>query len=278
MFKIGCHLSVSKGLTAMLRDALSLEANVVQFFCRNPRGKGEIRFAAEDFAEFKRLLSEHSFGPMLAHGPFIINAASDKPETVELTAELLAGDLRFMASVPGGMYNIHPGNYLKRTPEEGIKSIASMLNRVMDPGEETLVLVETMAGKGTEIGRSFEELRDIIDLCHYQDRMGVCLDTCHIWDGGYDIVGNLDGVLEEFDRVIGLKRLKAVHLNDSLNQLGGRKDRHAKIGRGRLGLEAIAGIINHPLLRDLPFYLETPQDDISGYGAEIALLKTKRTL
>lgn len=278
MFKIGCHLSVSKGLTAMLRDALSLEANVVQFFCRNPRGKGEIRFAAEDFAEFKRLLSEHSFGPMLAHGPFIINAASDKPETVELTAELLAGDLRFMASVPGGMYNIHPGNYLKRTPEEGIKSIASMLNRVMDPGEETLVLVETMAGKGTEIGRSFEELRDIIDLCHYQDRMGVCLDTCHIWDGGYDIVGNLDGVLEEFDRVIGLKRLKAVHLNDSLNPLGGRKDRHAKIGRGRLGLEAIAGIINHPLLRDLPFYLETPQDDISGYGAEIALLKTKRTL
>lgn len=278
MFKIGCHLSVSKGLTAMLRDALSLEANVVQFFCRNPRGKGEIRFSAEDFAEFKGLLSEHNFGPMLAHGPFIINAASDKPETAELTAELVAGDLRFMASVPGGMYNIHPGNYLKRTPEEGIKSIASLLNRVMDPGEGTLVLVETMAGKGTEIGKTFEELRDIIELCQYQDKMGVCLDTCHIWDGGYDIVGNLDGVLEEFDRVIGLRRLKAVHLNDSLNHLGGRKDRHARIGEGRLGLEGIVRIINHPLLRDLPFYLETPQDDISGYGAEIALLKTKRSL
>lgn len=278
MFRIGCHLSVSKGLTAMLRDALSLEANVVQFFCRNPRGKGEIRFSAEDFAEFKGLLSEHNFGPMLAHGPFIINAASDKPETAELTAELVAGDLRFMASVPGGMYNIHPGNYLKRTPEEGIKSIASLLNRVMDPGEGTLVLVETMAGKGTEIGKTFEELRDIIELCQYQDKMGVCLDTCHIWDGGYDIVGNLDGVLEEFDRVIGLRRLKAVHLNDSLNPLGGRKDRHARIGEGRLGLEGIVRIINHPLLRDLPFYLETPQDDISGYGAEIALLKTKRSL
>lgn len=278
MFKIGCHLSVSKGLTAMLRDALSLEANVVQFFCRNPRGKGEIKFSGEDIAEFKKLLAEHNFGPMLAHGPFIINAASDKPETVQITEELLAGDLRFMAGVPGGMYNIHPGNYLKRSPEEGIKSIAALLNRVMDPGEDTLVLVETMAGKGTEIGRSFEELRDIIGLCRYQEKMGVCLDTCHIWDGGYDIVGNLDGVLEEFDRVIGLKRLKAIHLNDSLNPLGGRKDRHANIGQGKLGLEGIVRIINHPELRDLPFYLETPQNDISGYGAEIALLKTKRSL
>ncbi|MGM9997921.1 MAG: deoxyribonuclease IV [Candidatus Bruticola sp.] len=273
MFKIGCHLSISKGLSAMLKDALSINANVIQFFCRNPRGKGALRFKQDDIENFVCQLRQHNFGPMLVHSPFVINPASIEDKVRSLTKEVFIEDLQFTSLLPGAMYNFHPGNYLKRTPEEGIVSIADMLNEVVFDDFPSFVLLETMAGKGTELGRSFEELKAIIDRTTCAEKLGVCLDTCHVWDGGYDMADGLDRTLEQFDRVLGLDKLKAIHLNDSLNIQGAHKDRHAKIGEGRLGIKAIAGIINHPLLRELPFYLETP-NVLEGYGEEIKILRS----
>lgn len=273
MLKIGCHLSISKGLTAMVKDAISIEANVFQFFCRNPRGKGALRFKEQDISAFCDLLKEKSLGPLLVHSPFIINPASVDESVQELTREVLRDDLGFTAKVEGAMYNFHPGNYLKRTPEEGVAAIADTINNVVPDNFPSFVLLETMAGKGTELGRSFQELRRIIDLTKCPQKLGVCLDTCHIWDGGYDVYEGLDKTLEEFDNILGLDRLKAIHLNDSLNERGAHKDRHAKIGQGKLGVEAMAKIINHPSLRKLPFYLETP-NELAGYAEEIKLLRS----
>ena len=272
MFKIGCHLSISKGLAAMGRDALSVGANVFQFFCRNPRGRGQVKFGVQDIEDLKELLAANDIGPILIHSPFVINPASVEPQVLETTREVMQQDLEFAGIFPHAMYNFHPGNYLKRTPQEGIENIASTLDFLIKPGQSNWILLETMAGKGTELGRTFEELRAIIDLVEYSEHLGVCLDTCHVWDGGYDIVGDLDGVLREFDGVIGLDKLKAIHLNDSLNVLGKHKDRHAKIGEGNIGLEGLGNIINHPVLRDLPFYLETP-NELPGYAQEIEVLR-----
>ena len=272
MLKIGCHLSISKGLSAMVKDAVSIEANVFQFFCRNPRGKGALRFKEQDIDTFCDLLKEKGLGPLLIHSPFIINPASVDESVQELTREVLREDLNFTAKIPGAMYNFHPGNYLKRTPEEGIEAIADMVNNVVPDNFPSFVLLETMAGKGTELGRSFQELKQIINLTKCPEKLGVCLDTCHIWDGGYDVNEGLDKTLEEFDSILGLYRLKAIHLNDSLNERGAHKDRHAKIGQGKLGVEAMGKIINHPSLRELPFYLETP-NELAGYAEEIKLLR-----
>lgn len=272
--KLGCHLSIAQGFTAMVQDALSIEADVFQFFCRNPRGKAPINFTDSDLHEGKKLMAANGLGPILAHGPFIINAASDKKETRSLTEELIGQDIRFMENFSGAMYNFHPGNHLKNTPERGIELVAELLNEVMWSGQKTVVLLETMAGKGTELGKSFAQLRDIIDRVKFPDKLGVCLDTCHVWDGGYDIVDNLEAVLEEFAHVLGMERLKAIHLNDSMNKLGMKKDRHAKIGEGKLGLKAIVNIVSHPLLCKLPFYLETP-NDLDGYAKEIKLIKSQ---
>ncbi len=273
MFKIGCHLSISKGLTAMIKDAVSIEANVFQFFCRNPRGKGALRFKEQDIEKFCSLIKEQNFGPLLVHSPFIINPASIEENVQELTREILREDLNFTAKIDGAMYNFHPGNYLKRTPQEGLAAIADTLNNVIPEDFPGFILLETMAGKGTELGRSFEELEQIISLTKYQEKLGVCLDTCHVWDGGYDVSVGLDQTLESFDKILGLSRLKAIHLNDSLNERGAHKDRHAKIGQGKLGIEAMAKIINHPYLRELPFYLETP-NELPGYAEEIKLLRS----
>ncbi len=273
MLKIGCHLSISKGLIAMIKEAISIEANVFQFFCRNPRGKGALRFKEQDIEKFNSLVKEERLWPLLVHSPFIINPASAEETVQELTREILREDLNFTAKIDGAMYNLHPGNYLKRTPQEGLATIAETLNNVVPDNFPGFVLLETMAGKGTELGRSFEELRQIIDLTKWPEKIGVCLDTCHIWDGGYDVDSGLEQTLEEFDKVLGLDKLKAIHLNDSLNERGTHKDRHAKIGQGKLGKEAIAKIINHPYLRELPFYLETP-NELSGYGEEIKLLRS----
>lgn len=273
MLKIGCHLSISKGLIAMIKEAISIEANVFQFFCRNPRGKGALRLKEQDIEKFNSLVKEERLGPLLVHSPFIINPASAEETVQELTREILREDLKFTAKIDGAMYNLHPGNYLKRTPQEGLATIAETLNNVVPDNFPGFVLLETMAGKGTELGRSFEELRQIIDLTKWPEKIGICLDTCHIWDGGYDVDSGLEQTLEEFDKVLGLDKLKAIHLNDSLNERGTHKDRHAKIGQGKLGKEAIAKIINHPYLRELPFYLETP-NELSGYGEEIKLLRS----
>ena len=270
--RVGCHLSISKGLMVMGRDALSIGANVCQFFCRNPRSKGKLKFKDEEIAQFRGFIEENDFGPLLAHSPFVINAASIDPQVSSLTEEILKEDLEFISKLPGAMYNIHPGNYLQRTPQEAIATIAQTLNECRAAHHEQWFLLETMAGKGTEIGRTFQELREIIDRSDYSERLGVCLDTCHVWDGGYDVAQRLDEVLAEFDQILGLERLRAIHLNDTLNDLGAHKDRHARLGEGKLGVEAIAQIINHPQLRHLPFYLETP-NELPGYAREIALLR-----
>ncbi|MBQ7529941.1 deoxyribonuclease IV [bacterium] len=272
--KLGCHLSIARGFAAMVQDAIVVKANVFQFFCRNPRGKAPINFTDSDLDEGKILMAQNNIGPILAHGPFIINAASDKEETRSLTEELIGQDIRFMENFEGAMYNFHPGNHLKNTPERGIELVASLLDKVMWPEQETLVLLETMAGKGTELGKNFAQLKEIIARVKFPDKVGVCLDTCHIWDGGYDVVDNLEGVLREFNDILGLERLKAIHLNDSMNKLGAKKDRHAKIGEGKLGLKAIINIVSHPLLRKLPFYLETP-NDLDGYAKEIELIRSE---
>ena len=271
--KIGCHLSSSGGYLAMGQTAVSIGANVFQFFTRNPRGGAAKPIDKADVAAFNEYAAANGIGPILAHAPYTLNAAGAEERVREFAEMTMADDLRRLELTPGALYNFHPGSHVGQGAEKGIELISSMLKRIFDNFGSTpltTVLLETMAGKGSEVGRNFEELRAIMDLSGLN--LGVCLDTCHIWDGGYDIVGNLDGVLEEFDRVIGLDKLKAIHLNDTMNTLAAHKDRHEKIGKGKIGLEAFERIVNHPKLRDLPFYLETPCD-LQGYKEEIALLK-----
>lgn len=271
--KIGCHLSSSGGYLAMGQTAVSIGANVFQFFTRNPRGGAAKPIDKADVAAFNEYAAANGIGPILAHAPYTLNAAGAEERVREFAEMTMADDLRRLELTPGALYNFHPGSHVGQGAEKGIELISSMLRRIFDnfgSTPSTTVLLETMAGKGSEVGRNFEELRAIMDLSGLN--LGVCLDTCHIWDGGYDIVGNLDGVLDEFDRVIGLGKLKAIHLNDTMNTLAAHKDRHEKIGKGKIGLEAFERIINHPKLRDLPFYLETPCD-LQGYKEEIALLK-----
>ena len=275
MFKIGNHLSSSKGYEAMGKMAVKLGANTFAFFTRNPRGGKAKEIDPADVAAFLKFAEEQNLQKLVAHAPYTLNPCSADPGLREFAKNTFADDLKRMGYTPGNYYNFHPGSHVKQGVEVGIGYIADMLNDVLTPQQSTTVLLETMSGKGSEVGRNFEELRAILDRIELNEKMGVCLDTCHVWDGGYDIVQNLDGVLEEFDRVIGLERLKAIHLNDSLNDKGSHKDRHAKIGEGKIGLEALVRVINHPMLRELPFILETPNDD-AGYAAEIAMLKLER--
>lgn len=272
MLKIGCHLSSSKGYEAMGKEALKIGANTFQFFTRNPRGGAAKAIDASDVERFLKLASESGIDTILAHAPYTLNACAADEGLREFARNTMADDLQRMEYTPGNYYNFHPGSHVKQGVDVGIEYISGMLNEILRPEQKTTVLLETMAGKGSEVGRTFEEIRAILDRVELSGHMGVCLDTCHIWDGGYDIVTNLDAVLQEFDNVIGMERLKAVHLNDSLNPLSAHKDRHAKIGEGCIGNEALIQVINHPLLRELPFYLETP-NDIDGYAKEIAFLK-----
>ena len=271
MLNIGCHLSTAKGFLAMGRDALSIGANTFQFFTRNPRGGQAKAIDQADLDAFLALAAEHQFAPFLAHAPYTLNPCSADENTRRFALETMQDDLVRMERLPGNLYNFHPGSHVGQGEDAGIALIVAQLNAVLTPALTTTVLLETMAGKGSEVGRTFEELRRILDGVVLHEKMGVCLDTCHINDAGYDVVNDLDGVLETFDRVVGLDRLRAIHLNDSMNPLGARKDRHERIGHGHLGLEAITRIINHPALRHLPFLLETP-NDLPGYGEEIALL------
>lgn len=271
---IGCHLSSSKGYLAMGKTALSIGANTFQFFTRNPRGGKAKAVDPQDAAALMKLAEENYFGPLLAHAPYTMNPCAAEPRLLEFAEMVMTEDLQALEYLPGNLYNFHPGSHVKQGTEIGIGKIAAMLNRVLFAGQQTTVLLETMAGKGSEVGRSFEELAAILDKVQLQDKMGVCLDTCHIFDAGYDIVNSLDEVLTSFDKLIGLDRLKAIHLNDSLNTLGSRKDRHACIGAGNIGLEALTAVINHPALKNLPFYLETP-NELPGYAAEIKLLRER---
>lgn len=275
MLNIGCHLSSSKGFLAMGRTALEIGASTFQFFTRNPRGGSAKAIDPEDVAVFLEFAAEHGIAPVLAHAAYTLNPCSAEAKTRNFALESMADDLRRMEMLPGNLYNFHPGSHVGQGTEDGIAMIAAQLDTVMWPQMQTTVLLETMAGKGSEVGGSFGDLREIIDRVRQPEKLGVCLDTCHVHDAGYDIVNDLDGVLREFDEIIGLGRLKAVHLNDSLNPRGARKDRHACIGKGHIGLDAFVRIVNHPKLRDLPFYLETP-NELPGYAREIALLRGMR--
>lgn len=272
MLTVGCHLSSSKGYLAMGKDAVKINANTFQFFTRNPRGGNAKAIVPSDVEAYLAFAAEHKITRILAHAPYTLNACSADKNLREFARATMADDLARMEYTPGNCYNFHPGSHVKQGVETGISYIADMLNAILKPEQTTTVLLETMAGKGSEVGRSFEELREILDRVTLSDHMGICLDTCHVWDGGYDIVNHLDEVLTEFDRIIGLSRLKAIHLNDSLNPLGAHKDRHARIGEGHIGKEALIRIINHPALQNLPFYLETP-NELDGYAAEIVLLR-----
>lgn len=271
MLHIGCHLSVSQGFLHMGEEALSIGADTFQFFTRNPRGGSVRPLDTEDMAALNRLMEEHHFAPILAHAPYTLNGCSKTEKTRVFAREAMADDLRRLEYLDNCRYNFHPGSHVGQGAEAGIDFIADMLNTCMFKGQKTTVLLETMAGKGTEVGRNFEEIAAIIEKVELQDNIGVCLDTCHVFDGGYDIVDHLDDVLAQFDTRIGLSRLKAVHINDSKNELGSHKDRHEKIGEGHIGIEAFTRIINHPALRQLPFYLETP-NELAGYAHEISLL------
>lgn len=277
MFTIGCHLSIAKGFAAAARDARSIGANTFQFFTRNPRGGKAKDLDSVDLAAFSEECAAGGITRILAHAPYTLNPCSTKADTREFARETLTSDLARMENImPGQLYNMHPGAHVGQGVEVGIPLIADALNEVLAPEQTTTLLLETMAGKGSEVGRTFQELADIIRLVELESHVGVCLDTCHVWDGGYDVAGNLEGVLEEFDRALGMNRLRAVHLNDSKNSCGAHKDRHEKLGQGHIGFEALAAVVNHPALRDLPFYLETPHDDLSGYAGEIAHLKEIR--
>lgn len=275
MFRIGCHLSSSKGYLAMGKQALSIGANTFQYFTRNPRGGAVKDLDLKDVEAYLDFAAKNDIKAILAHAPYTINACAADSGIREFARNTMADDLRRLSNLPGSMYNFHPGSHVKQGAEKGIELIADTLNTIMYPKQTTIILLETMAGKGSEVGRTFEELREILQRVNCPEKMGVCLDTCHVFDGGYDIVNHLDDVLDEFDKVIGMDKLKAVHLNDSKNLLGSHKDRHEKIGAGNLTLEGISRIINHPKLRDLPFFLETP-NELPGYQAEINLLKTLR--
>ena len=272
MLYLGCHLSATKGNAAMVKTALSIDANTFAFFTRNPRGSSAKKEDPADCERAVKMLQEHHFGKLVAHGAYTMNLCTADPEARAFAADILADDLRRMAALPGNFYNFHPGSHVGQGVEQGITYIAEGLNAILRPEQTTTVLLETMAGKGSEVGGRFEELREIMDRIELSDKMGVCLDTCHVSDGGYDLIGDLDGVLTEFDRVIGLHRLKAIHLNDSKNPLGARKDRHACIGEGCIGLEALTRVVRHPALNGLPFCLETP-NELPGYAREIALMR-----
>ena len=275
-FFIGCHLSVTGGYAQMTRTAISIGATTIQFFTRNPRGGAARDISEEDANEARELLQAHGFGPLVAHAPYTLNPCSAEPKTRDFARRTFADDLKRLQFLPECYYNFHPGSHVGQGIDTGIQLIADMLNQVLDDSQTTPVLLETMAGKGSEVGSRLEELRRIIDLTDQKQRLGVCLDTCHVFDAGYDIASDLDRVLAEFDDIIGLDRLKAIHLNDSLFGFGSHKDRHAVIGGGKLGFGTIATLINHPLLRRLPFLLETP-NELDGYAREIAWLKSQRT-
>ena len=272
MLTIGCHLSFSKGYLSIAKETVKINANTCQFFTRNPRGSSVKELNLADVESFMAYAREHGIHQILAHAPYTLNACSADEHLREFARDTMADDLRRLEFTPGNCYNFHPGSHVKQGVEIGITYIADMLNQILKPEQTTTVLLETMAGKGSEVGKTFEELREILDRVTLSDKMGVCLDTCHVWDGGYDIVNHLDEVLAEFDQIIGLKRLKAVHLNDSQNPLGAHKDRHARIGEGHIGKDALIRVVNHPALRHLPFYLETP-NDLDGYAREIALMR-----
>lgn len=273
MLSIGCHLSTTKGFENMGKEALKIKANTFQFFTRNPRGGRAKDINEMDVAALLEIMKENKFAKILAHAPYTLNPSSADEKIREFAVETMADDLLRMEYVPNNLYNFHPGSHVKQGVDVGITYIVDMLNTVLKPEQTTKVLLETMAGKGSEIGRSFEELGEIISRVNLKDQVGVCMDTCHVYDAGYDIVNNLDGVLEEFHRVIGLDKLYAIHLNDSKNPFESHKDRHEKIGEGSIGIEAITRIINHPKLKHIPFFLETP-NDIEGYGKEIEILRS----
>ena len=273
MIYIGNHLSASKGYLAMGKAAVALGADTFAFFTRNPRGGKAKEIEPSDVEAFLEFAQEHHFGPLVAHAPYTMNLCSDKEDIRRFARDMFADDLQRMEYTPGNYYNFHPGSHVGQGVDVGIPVIIDVLNECLSPTQTTVVLLETMAGKGSEIGRSFEEIRRILDGVILQDKIGVCLDTCHIWDGGYDVVGDIDGVLETFDRVIGLDRLYAVHLNDSMNVQGSHKDRHQKIGQGEIGAEGLRRVVAHPLLQGKPFILETPNDD-AGYAAEIAQIRS----
>ncbi|WP_313580396.1 deoxyribonuclease IV [Lacrimispora sp.] len=272
MLTIGCHLSSSKGYFAMGKEAVKIDANTFQFFTRNPRGTKAKAMNPDDVNRFLAFAREHGITRILAHAPYTLNACSADEGLRILARDTMKDDLDRMEYTPGNCYNFHPGSHVGQGTEDGIRYISDMLNQVLTPKLNTTVLLETMSGKGSEVGREFEELREILDRVEQKDHMGICLDTCHVWDAGYDIAGDLDGVLNRFDRIIGLDRLKAIHLNDSQNPLGAHKDRHAKIGEGFIGFEALKRMTVHPALKGLPFYLETP-NDLSGYAKEISMMR-----
>lgn len=274
MLKIGCHLSSSKGFLAMARTAEKINANTFQFFTRNPRGGKAKALDQEDIQAYLKEAERLGIEKIVAHAPYTLNACGAEERVREFALETMEDDLKRLEYLPGTYYNFHPGSHVGQGTEEGIRLIADTLNQVLKPDQSTIVLLETMAGKGSEVGGRFEELREILDRVELNRHMGVCLDTCHVWDGGYDIVGHLDQVLEEFDRIIGLDRLKAIHLNDSQNPLGARKDRHARIGEGYIGAEALLQVVNHPALKHLPFELETP-NELEGYGEEIRFFRER---
>lgn len=272
MLKIGSHISSSKGYEAMGRQALKLGASTFAFFTRNPRGGSAKAIVLEDVMRYRELWQEKGYGQIVAHAPYTLNACSAKLEVRNFSWETFADDLQRMEYTPGNYYNLHPGSHVGQGTEEGSRLIAEMLNTFLTPEQTTTILLETMAGKGSEIGGRFEELQRIIEQVELPEKVGICLDTCHVWDAGYDIVENLGGVLEEFEQILGLSKLKAIHINDSMNPRGSHKDRHARIGEGAIGFEAFERIINHPSLRELPFILETPNDD-EGWIKEIAMLR-----
>ena len=272
MLNIGCHLSASDGYVAMAKQAIEIGANTFQFFTRNPRGFKAKDIDEQDVKDFLEIIKEKKFVKILAHAPYTLNPCSADKRVRDLAKEIFIDDLKRMEYTPGNMYNFHPGSHVGQGVETGIKIISETLNEVLKKDQTTTVLLETMSGKGSEIGSKFEELQQIINSVELKDKLGVCLDTCHIYDGGYDIVNNLDDVINEFDKVIGLEKLKAIHLNDTKNPFASHKDRHEKIGEGHLGFDAIGKVINHPKLKNLPFYLETP-NEIDGYAKEIKMLK-----
>ena len=273
MLNIGCHLSSSKGFYNMGVEALSIDANTFQFFTRNPRGGSAKEIDPADAQKLNELMKEKGFAKILAHAPYTLNPCAEKEYVREFAYNTMLDDLKRMEFVPDNMYNFHPGSHVGQGTEMGINLISKLLNSILWKEQTTTVLLETMAGKGSEVGGKFEELREIIDRTDLDEKLGVCLDTCHVYDGGYDIVNDLDGVLTQFDKIVGLDRLKAIHINDSKNPFASHKDRHEKIGEGSIGQEAFERIINHPALRDLPFFLETP-NELDGYAHEIALLKS----
>lgn len=272
MLKIGSHLSAAKGYAHMAKEAISINANTFQFFTRNPRGGKAKEINPKDVEEFLEIAQNNNFAKILAHAPYTLNPCSAEEKTRIFAKETMKDDLIRMEYTPNNMYNFHPGSHVGQGVDKGIELIINMLNEVLTLNQTTTVLLETMSGKGSEIGKNFEELKTILDGVKLKEKMGICLDTCHVNDAGYDIINNLDGVLEEFDNIIGLEKLKAIHLNDSLNPIGAHKDRHAKIGEGTIGLDALSRIINHPKLRNLPFYLETP-NELDGYAKEIEILR-----